>query len=177
MGMKRLVAALSAVALLGACSAEAEPKTDVAPPHPTPSPSETQQTEEPRRTDTPENTIRTWFNELDNAQATGNTERLKSLITPACSFCELIIEVIDEVWAAGGEIQTGPERIIECKELPTEGLDKNARAFSVLSETPPTVLFYGDEDPRTESTGVSRVRYTLFLTHQDNEWLLASMDS
>ncbi len=105
MGMKRLIAALSAVALLGACSAEAEPKTEPPAPSTTPTPSATATAGESLPSDTPEKAIRKWVKADSRMQNTGDSTQYLALTTGDCQPCIAWANRVAETYSAGGRAQ------------------------------------------------------------------------
>jgi hypothetical protein len=54
----------------------------------------------------PEDAVSAWVGERNNALATGQTDRLRSLTDLTCSSCLSLITSIEEVYAAGGRYDT-----------------------------------------------------------------------
>lgn len=100
--VRRTAAALLAGALLLAgCSDDPEPRFE---PTESPSPTESETSAEPQA-QSPEEFIREWVSLHADMQNTGETDRFL-MISPKCSACVELADLVDRYYAAGGYIKT-----------------------------------------------------------------------
>jgi hypothetical protein len=112
-----LLAALTLV-LVGCSDDDPEPNVD---PTPSTSPSDT---EEPAPTTstspaslTPVQAVRGWVHERNRSLTSGDTTALRGLTADECASCEPYIDLIDDVYAAGGSYETKGWTVDNAKEL------------------------------------------------------------
>ncbi|MCD4527139.1 DUF6318 family protein [Nocardioides sp. cx-173] len=117
----RLAALLVATTLVAAaCSDDApEPRVE---PTPSASPTESALTPSPSSSEsdapiTAVQAVRNWVAERNLALSSGDTSALRKLASPGCSTCEPYVDLIEDVYEAGGEYNTTGWTVDRAKEL------------------------------------------------------------
>jgi hypothetical protein len=119
----RLAALLAAATLLAAGCSDDDPQPRL---EPTPSAS---LTESPSPTEpsssgtsatapaTAVEAVRNWVRERNRALSSGDTGTLRALTDPGCSSCEPYIDLIEDVYRAGGRYESQGWKVDNAKEL------------------------------------------------------------
>jgi hypothetical protein len=116
----RLAALLATATLVAAGCSDDEPRprlepTESASPTESPSPTPTY-TASPARVGAVD-AVRGWVQERNRALESGDTTALRALTAPGCASCEPYIDLIEDVYEAGGRYETAGWSVDNAKEL------------------------------------------------------------
>jgi Family of unknown function (DUF6318) len=120
-----------------------------------------------------QNFARFWIDTFNEATTSGETKELRSLNKPSCETCADFAETIDDIYAAGGHIETDGMRvkkILNEANIPAPG----AGVSVVLTASPQKV--YRTKTAKPQVFKQSDVRLRLILVRVDDHWEMDRID-
>lgn len=113
-----------------------------------------------------------WTDTLNEATATGDTEKLKSLAADDCTTCDGFAQQLDEIYEAGGRVESDGWEIQ--KTVPEAGATDNEVGLLVtFSVSPQTV--YQTEDAKAQDFEGGNQAFRFELAREDGEWQVQNL--
>lgn len=183
--LTRIAVAATALAALAACSSEAssdgdDPPTSAAP-TPSASPTEEPGPVEPTLPEAAtkegkagaEAFVEYYWEVVDYARATGDTDLLSSLQNDFCTACTTAREGIEETYARGGSIIGGSHTIAAIQAAEVSPSTNTWIIGTEIKTTPERVQNAGDRNARNPA-GTTQVVHT--ASFRDSQWRMSDLD-
>lgn len=171
--------ALGAVVLSG-CQANPEPPpidTASSSPSPSPSPTDAAPTLPAEAQGTSEKAakafVRHFFETLNHAMNSGDTESLRDLASAECESCAAIVENIDATYAAGGRIESRGWLVQSVSVVPGQPKTSPILDVGVLMSRE-RVLERSGAEPESFEGGKQPM--TMYLLHTAGQWRVSRLD-
>lgn len=110
-----------------------------------------------------------WVDTVNRATETGETEELRSLAAPDCETCEVFPARLEQIYEAGGSIETEEWDIVEM--VPEAGATDDAAAVLVTVQIPPQTVIESEGAEPTEVEG-GRQAFRMVMERTDGDWFL-----
>ena len=108
-----------------------------------------------------------WTDTLNQATTSGDTEQLKSLATDACKACGDFASQLDQIYAAGGRVESGGWEIN--KVVPEAGATEDEVGLLVTFTVPPQRV-YQSEDAKAQKFEGGNQGFRFHLVREQGEW-------
>lgn len=174
-----LGAAACTAALLAGCTSNAEPTPPPAPspPSASPSPSATPPSLPPEAEGTSPQAAkafaRHYFDAINYAARTGDTEGLRKLGTADCVSCEAIASNIEKIYNAGGHIESGGWKLTVVSTVPAQPRLRPVLDLGVV-QSPESVVQRAGEAPSSFPGGKKPM--TMYLVRVAASWQAKRID-
>jgi hypothetical protein len=150
--------------LVSACSGG---NTSVADPPVSPRPSSSSPTGSPHR-ESPEHFIRRWAAEDATMQNSGNTSTFRSLAI-GCSGCEAVADRIDDIYGAGGNVQTHGWSIVRAYQSARHG---KSRTVELIVDSAPT-RYRPSSEASTKYLEGGREHFQVVIAPRSWSWVVS----
>jgi len=112
--------------------------------------------------------VRHWFDLVNYAYATGNTEPVVAVSTPKCESCSNTVATIDDQYSNGGRIEGGQITVVGA-ESPAPEPNRPVLVTTVYSQAPLASVTAGGETS-TESPAEENETVGFFIEWSDDAW-------
>ncbi|ANH38167.1 hypothetical protein I601_1736 [Nocardioides dokdonensis FR1436] len=177
--MRRHLAYAAALLLaLTACSGD-DPEPKVADPTPSasPSPSESaapaKEEWEKKTDDGAVAFVEHWVDVFNKARSGGDTEELSRLSSPDCETCSNFMKLIDQIYGAGGSVETKGWRVAQFGEPLNSPAAESVLPISV-DQAPQILRKTADSKPQRNSGG--RAGFIAFIAWNSGRWQMTRLD-
>ncbi len=117
--------------------------------------------------------IQHWVDTLNYATDTGNTAALKKLAAEDCSACADFSRTLDQIYGAGGHVETDGWHLQSA--VPLAGEPATEPGFQLALKLEPQKVFgTGDAQPQSYAGGDQAMR--MFLLRRGDAWLVSRID-
>ena len=117
---------------------------------------------------------RYWFDQLNLAAQTGETESLLALGTPACVACQRFAESIGNIYGAGGRIEGGRFTVVAA-EAPLLKVDQQTARVTVIYGVSPTRQIDAAGQVMRSVGALSKLDGEMMLARSGPSWLVTSL--
>jgi hypothetical protein len=174
--VRRWVATAVVVPLLVAgCSDDPEPRFEQSPaPSPTESTSEATAPEawEVKSEKGAVAFAKHWIDVFNEAQRTGGTAPLQAISGPGCGSCDGFVEMLDDLYANGGHLESQGWRVLQ--SVPAPGMPARRPEVTMrIVRTPQRI--YESDGSKPESFSGGRATYSARLEWNARGWQMADL--
>ena len=166
---RHLAAAVLAPLLLLAACGEDDPEPQIPEPSATPTPTASESPSAAQ--ESPEEFIRRYVEVEQAMENSGDSSAYRSLIDRRCKGCMQLADRVDDIYGAGGYVETRGWNIIRV-DVTNEADDQASLDLTVQSS--PTV-FVVSEDARKQQYPGGRLKYSFRLVNEDAQWAVLNI--
>jgi hypothetical protein len=112
--------------------------------------------------------VRYWFDLVNHAYRTGNTEPLKSLSDSDCKTCKSVVSSIEEAYSDGGSITGGHIQVLVAVAAPLE--PDGIAIVSTVYEQQPMKVLKADGAVASNHTDPERATIAFYAKYQEGRW-------
>jgi hypothetical protein len=115
---------------------------------------------------------RHWVYVFNEAQRTGNTEPMEAISGPGCGSCNGFVEMLDDLYADGGHLESRGWRVLE--SVPAPGMPAREAEVTMTILRTPQRIHEGDGS-KPESFSGGRATYAARLGWTGGQWQMADL--
>lgn len=118
--------------------------------------------------------VRHYFEQINYAALSGDTETLRELSTDDCESCDAIASNVERIYNAGGHMETEGWKLSVVSSVPSRPSLRPAFDLGV-QQSPETVLESGD-DPSPKRYPGGRLAMTIYIKWSGSRWEVDRLD-